>query len=128
MKNTCIAIIEGWHIYLEGIALLLERQGYHVVLKADSMTELSEQLGGCNNLPDSCIINISCLLKEEAIYQKLRSDYPQMKMVAYSSNEDAPAMGEAMGKGIDTYLLRSDRLEDALAALTPNRKPCAFNK
>ncbi len=118
MKNTGIAIMESWNIYLEGIALLLERYGYHVVAKAHDIAELSEQLGECNHLPDTCIINIACLIGDKGIFKNLRLQYPQIKMVAYSSNEDAPSMEEAMKTGIDQYLLKVDKIEDAMLELT----------
>lgn len=117
MKQNHVAIVEDWDIYLEGLALLLERYGCNVAIKANKLSGLSEQLSVGNSLPDSFIINIACLLKEEDIFQKLRLRYPGIKMIAYSSNEDAPSIEEAMKKGIDRYLLRSDRLEDALAKL-----------
>ncbi|HVW96805.1 MAG TPA: response regulator [Mucilaginibacter sp.] len=128
MKNTCIAITEGWNIYLEGIALLLERYGYDVVAKAHDITELQEQLNSCKCLPDTCIINIACLVGEDSIFQKLRMRYPQIRIVAYSSNEDAPSMEEAMVKGIDQYLLKVDRIEDALKAISTEHGAYAFNK
>ncbi|MBS1781031.1 MAG: response regulator transcription factor [Bacteroidetes bacterium] len=124
MKQNRVAIVEDWDIYLEGLALLLERYGCNVVIKANKLLELAEQLSFGDNLPDTCIVNIACLLKEEDIFQKLRLQYPGIKMIAYSSNENAPTIEEAMKKGIDRYLLRSDRLEDALA--TVDTKPEAL--
>lgn len=128
MKQNCIAVVEDWNIYLEGLTLLLERYGCDVIIKANNITGLSEQLLSCNDLPDTCIINIAGLIKEEDIFREIKTRYPGMKMVAYSSNEGAPTMDEAMVKGIDCYLLRSDRLEDTLSALTTKPEPCAFNK
>lgn len=116
-ENIRIAIADDHVVLRNGLAELVKKLGYTVMLESSNGKELSESLEE-GNLPDIVLMDISMPQMDGfETTQCLKSNYPEVKVLALSVYEDEGAIIRMLKNGARGYLLKSVETKDLQQAI-----------
>lgn len=118
MKTT-IGIVDDHVLFAKSLALMLNSFGnYDVIIEAQNGRELQEILASKNQVPSIMLIDVNMPVMNGAQTARwLHNNYPHMKLVALSMNDEEKIIIDMLKAGCCAYLLKEthpDELEKAL--------------
>lgn len=119
MKKATIGLVDDHQLFLKSLVLMLESfKNYEVVIEALNGKDLQEKLTAKTIVPDIMLIDVSMpVMNGIETAQWLSTNYPAMKLVALSMNNDEYAVIAMLKAGCCAYLLKDahpNELENAL--------------
>lgn len=117
--KTPIGIIDDHQLFLKSLGLMLKSfKVYDVVLEALNGKEVQQKLAAGNPVPAIMLIDVNMPVMNGIETAKwLNRQYPQMKLVALSMNDNDTVIIDMIKAGCCAYLLKEthpDELERAL--------------
>lgn len=113
---TRIVIAEDHHIVRHALKRLLVEAGYAVVGEADDGAALEEAVAQTG--PDLVLMDVAMPNHEPAkAVRKLRTLYPEMKVVVLSAYNSVRYVVEILEAGVDGYILKDDPPEVLVDAI-----------
>jgi len=120
-EQIAIALIDDQEQFRSRISKLLERSGFRVLIQAENGSVALEKLQRVNVLPDVCITDVHMPVMNGFETTKiLRKHYPELKILGYSINDNAPVIIEMLRCGANGYITKDSRireLEEAIARI-----------
>mgnify|MGYP003584786597 FL=1 len=121
MKNEQlirVAFIDDHDMLRKGICDFLSSYGFEIVFDADNGKSAIEKIAHCEPIPDLCIIDVNMpVMNGFETAKALRGRYPQLKMLAFSVNDDEKDVVKMLECGANGYLLKGadpDELQKAI--------------
>lgn len=114
-----IGIIDDHQLFLKSLGLMLSSfNNYDVVLEALNGKDMQEKIRNKKSVPEIMLIDVNMPVMDGiATAQWLNENYPAMKLVALSMNNNDNTIINMLKAGCCTYLLKDthpDELEKAL--------------
>lgn len=95
----------------------LDLVGYEVILEAENGKMFIEKLDG-HLLPDICLLDINMpVMNGYETTSYLKRNWPSVKVLIYSINQDLPSMEKAFACGADGYLVKPSTIDEIEAAI-----------
>jgi DNA-binding NarL/FixJ family response regulator len=111
-----LVIVEDHETARDGLALVLEREGFDVVGTAGSAAEGLELVVRLE--PDAAVVGIN--LPDEtgiALTRRLASSAPETGVLLYTAHDEAESVSEALESGARGYALKSGSSEETIRAV-----------
>lgn len=103
MNNT-IALVDSHKIMREGLEYILLLLGYKIVLSSDNGNELMGSFEG-SAIPGICILDMDMPgINGYQLTRQLKSKFPQLRILAYSTESNELAIEKILNCGADAYL------------------------
>lgn len=97
--------------------LCLDLLGYPVILEADNGQALIEKMDG-GQLPDICLVDINMpVMNGYDTTSFLKTNWPSVKVLVYSLNEDVVSRNKAFECGADGYLVKPCTIDEIQIAI-----------
>jgi DNA-binding NarL/FixJ family response regulator len=114
-----VGIVDDHQLFLKSLSLMLKSFNiYQVVVEALNGKELQEKLPKCNTLPSILLLDVNMPEMNGIETAKwVNKNYPEIKLVALSMNDNDSTIIEMIKAGCCAYLLKEthpDELEKAL--------------
>ena len=107
-----IAIVDDHGIMRKAVSLRLSMAGYKVVMEAENGKHFLDQLQR-GPVPELCLLDINMpVMNGFETLGHLKKDYPQMKVVFFSMQDDKPFITKALQLGADGYVTKDAPLEE----------------
>ncbi|MBV9986965.1 MAG: response regulator transcription factor [Chitinophagaceae bacterium] len=118
MKTT-IGIIDDHVLFSKSLGLMLDSFGnYEVTIEALNGMDLQDKIGKGRKIPSIMLIDVNMpVMNGMDTARWLNNNYPQMKLVALSMNDDEKVIIDMIKAGCCAYMLKEthpDELEKAL--------------
>lgn len=95
----------------------LDLVGYEVILEAENGKMFIEKLDS-HLLPDICLLDINMpVMNGYETTSYLKRNWPSVKVLIYSINQDLPSMEKAFACGADGYLVKPSTIDEIEAAI-----------
>ena len=121
MKQTShitVALVDDHKIFRQGLIEVLNHLGYAITIEASNGKELLNKLE-VGSLPDICILDIHMPEMDGfETTRQLRSKYPEIKILAFSTDNTDVSVSKVIGCGAHAFLEKGGSLEDISASLT----------
>jgi DNA-binding NarL/FixJ family response regulator len=113
------AIVDDHLLFLKSLVLMLQSfHNYEVVIEAANGKDLQEKIKQSTHLPDIMLIDVNMPITDGiATAAWVNQNYPAIKLVALSQNDNDKSIIEMIRAGCCAYLLKDthpDELEKAL--------------
>lgn len=116
-KNIRIVIADDHVVLRNGLSELIKKLGYSVILESSNGKDLIESLEK-DNLPDIVLMDINMPQMDGfETTQWLKSNHPEVKVLALSMYEDEGAIIRMLKNGARGYLLKSVETKDLSQAI-----------
>lgn len=122
--QIAIAMVDDHDLVRSRVVEFLEDLGLRVLLQAENGRAALEKIKECNPLPDVCLLDVNMPVMDgfdTAI--TLSKQYPEMKIMAYSMNNDEKniiGMFQCGAKGYITKGGSPEELKEAIISLHEN--------
>jgi DNA-binding NarL/FixJ family response regulator len=124
-KQVTIAIVDDHAVMRKAVSFRLSIAGYKVVLEAEHGKHFLDQLQK-GTVPDICLLDINMpVMNGFETLGYLKKDYPQMKVVFFSMQDDKGYITKALQLGADGYVTKDaplEELDSVLHGLVKGRK------
>ena len=111
-QPVTIAIVDDHAIMRKAVSLRLSMVGYKVVMEADNGKHFLDQLRNVPT-PDLCLLDINMpVMNGFETLGHLKEDYPHMKVVFFSMQDDKTYITKALQLGADGYVTKDAPLEE----------------
>lgn len=112
-QKITLAFINDNSLILDFICKDLIASGTEVLFRSESIKDGLSQLFLLNELPKICIIDLDFYDKNILVQlQGLRTQYPTIKLIAHSENDDKKVSKDLLDIGFSNYLLIGSDAED----------------
>ena len=112
-QKITLAFINDKSPILDFICKDLIASGTEVLFRSESIEDGLSQLSSLNELPKICIIDLDFYDKNILVQlQVLRTQYPTIKLIAHSENDDEKVSKDLLDIGFSNYLLIGSDAED----------------
>lgn len=102
-----IAVIDDHTLVRNQVSGMLEDMGFHVVFQAENGQVGLEKIEQAKRLPDVCIVDVNMpVMNGFATAKALRSKYPDLKILAYSMNNDEKNIIDMVHSGARGYITK----------------------
>ena len=117
-QKITLAFINDKSPILDFICKDLIASGTEVLFRSESIEDGLSQLSSLNELPKICIIDLDFYDKNVLTQlQQLRTQYPTIKLIAHSGNDDKKVSKDLLGIGFSHYLLIGSDVDDFKRAI-----------
>jgi DNA-binding NarL/FixJ family response regulator len=115
----CILLVDDHQILMDGILELLEKTGlYQVIGTANTAQQALDFLKVNSDSTDVVITDIGLPdMRGNILAAKIRSQYPELKIVALSMHEEQHIIKDTIKAGVDGYVLKRSTHDDLVIAL-----------
>jgi DNA-binding NarL/FixJ family response regulator len=103
-RSKTIALVDSHRIMRDGLEYVLILLGYKIVIRADNGHEFMQLLES-SPVPDICILDMD--MRNMNGYQatrQLKMRYPELRILAYSTENHEMAIEKILHCGADAYL------------------------
>lgn len=119
MKKITIGLADDHQLFLKSLTLMIETfKNFSVTVEASNGKQLIEKLSKMKSLPDIILLDVNMPeMDGAATAEYLSKQYPEIKLVALSMNNDDSTIIKMIRSGTCAYLLKDmhpDVLERAL--------------
>ncbi|RRA97006.1 response regulator [Paenimyroides viscosum] len=112
-QKITLAFINDKSLILDFICKDLIASGTEVLFRSESIEDGLSQLFSLNELPKICIIDLDFYDNNILVQlQRLRTQYPTIKLIAHSENDDKKVSKDLLDIGFSNYLLIGSDAED----------------
>lgn len=125
MSKLKVAIVDDHKILRQGLKILLnEMEQMEVIIEASNGQEFIDQIQ--HNIPDLVIIDINMpVMKGDEAVRVARQQYPDMKFIVLSMNNEEQYFKTMNDLGVDGYIIKEsdyDELERAITTVAKGGK------
>jgi len=111
-QPVTIAIVDDHAIIRKAVNFRLSIAGYKVVTEADNGKIFLDQLSR-GTIPDVCILDINMPIMDGfETLRRLKTQYPEIKVVFFSMNNDRIYKTKALEQGADGYVAKDAPMEE----------------
>lgn len=112
-KRISVALIEDHDQLRDGLSEFLEKLGIHVSMKAKNGKVALEQMERAESLPDVCVTDVNMpVLDGFGTAKAIREQFPGLKVLGYSMNDDAETIVEMLRSGANGYIIKGCSIEE----------------
>ena len=116
-----IAFIDDHDLLRKGICDFLTGYGFEVLFEAENGKSAIDKIALCAYLPDLCIVDVSMpVMNGFETTKRLLEMYPQLKILAFSVNDDEKDVIKMLENGANGYVLKGadpDELKKAVEVI-----------
>ncbi|PLK43922.1 MULTISPECIES: response regulator transcription factor [Bacteroidota] len=116
-----IAFIDDHDLLRKGICDFLIGYGFEVLFEAENGKSAIDKIALCEYVPDLCIVDVNMpVMNGFETTKKLLEIYPQLKILAFSVNDDEKDVIKMLECGANGYVLKGadpDELKKAVETL-----------
>lgn len=106
-KTIRIALIDDHDLLREGILRFLESFGFETVFEAENGQSAIDKIADCETIPDLCIVDVNMpVMNGFETTKALCEKYPQLKVLAFSVNDDKGDVMKMLKSGATGYVLK----------------------
>lgn len=106
-KAIRIAFVDDHDLLREGICKFLESYGFETVFEAHNGKVAIEKMASCENIPNLCVVDVNMpVMNGFETAQTLLAIYPQLKILAFSLNDDEKDVVKMLECGAVGYVLK----------------------
>lgn len=110
MQIIRVALIDDHDLLRDGICKFLESFGFQTVFEAENGKVALDEMQKVEVLPDVCIVDINMPVMDGFETTKaLNADYPNVKILAFSVNDDEKDVLKMLKNGAAGYILKGGR-------------------
>ena len=107
MQIIRVALIEDHSLLRDGLCKFLESFGFQTVFEAENGKVALDEMQKVEVLPDVCIVDINMPVMDGFETTKaLNADYPNVKILAFSVNDDEKDVLKMLKNGAAGYILK----------------------
>lgn len=121
-----IALIDDHDMLRDAIASYLESFGFHISFQAENGKDALQKMAESIFLPDVCIVDLNMpVMNGFETAKALISKYPNVKILAFSVNDDEESITGMIQSGAHGYILKGadpDEIKKAVDILYRNGK------
>jgi DNA-binding NarL/FixJ family response regulator len=111
-QPVTIAIVDDHAIMRKAVCFRLSTTGFKVVIEADNGKHFLDQLLK-GPVPEICLLDINMpVMNGFETLSHLKKDYPDMKVVFFSMQDDKTYITKALQLGADGYVTKDAPLEE----------------
>lgn len=112
-KQISVALIEDHDLLRNGLSEFLEKLGIHVSMMAKNGQIALEQMQQAESLPDVCITDVNMpVLDGFGTAKAIRAQFPELKVLGYSMNNEAEVIVEMLRCGANGYIVKGGSIEE----------------
>jgi DNA-binding NarL/FixJ family response regulator len=124
-QSVTIALVDDHALIRKAIGFRLKSMGYNVVMEAEHGKHFLDQLAS-GTVPEICLLDINMpVMNGFETLGHLKTDYPDMKVVFFSMNNDRVYMNKAEELGAHGYVTKDANMEDLDRVLKQLSRPVA---
>ena len=113
--QLCVLVVEDDTVTRETMGIVLEEQGYRVVLACNGSDGL---LAFSERTPDLVVTDVNMpRMNGFEVLSRVRAGYPDLPVIIITANHSRDAQGEARRLGADDFINKPVNLEDMLARI-----------
>jgi two-component system, NarL family, invasion response regulator UvrY len=117
MEPISVVLIDDHILLRSGLAGMLKESGYNVLYEADNGKEFTDKLKK-DNIPDIVLLDINMpLMDGYATAAWLKTNYPDIKILALSMYDDEEAIIKMLKNGARGYILKDSHPSELKAAI-----------
>lgn len=106
-KTIRVALIDDHDLLREGICGFLNGFGFETVFEAENGQSAMEKMAACERIPDLCIVDVNMpVMNGFETVQALHAKYHQLKILAFSVNDDKKDVVKMLECGANGYVLK----------------------
>lgn len=106
-KAIRIALIDDHDLLREGILKVFGSYGFETVFDAENGKSAMEKMEACESLPDLCIVDVNMpVMNGFETTKTLLGKYPQMRVLAFSVNDNEKDVVKMLESGASGYILK----------------------
>lgn len=125
-QSVTIALVDDHALIRKAIGFRLKAMGYNVVMEAENGKKFLDQLNG-GTIPEICLLDINMpVMNGFETFAQLKADYPDMKVVFFSMNNDKVYMNKAAEMGAHGYVTKDANMEELDRVLKQLSQPVAL--
>ena len=112
-QPVTIAIADDHQLWHEQLNISLPEFGLEIIINAFDGQELLDKLAQLPTLPDVCLLDINMPIMDGfETATRLKTLYPQIKILAFSMEDDAPTITAIKKAGADGFIWKCCKLEE----------------
>lgn len=116
-KSTVLGLVDDHILLREGLAILLQENGYPNVIQADNGKQLVEKLA-TSNVPDLVLLDINMPIMDGfATATWLKQRHPSVKILVLSMYDDEHSIIKMLRHGAGGYILKDCEPAELKAAI-----------
>ena len=116
-----VAIIDGHDMVRDGICQFLDNFGYATIFEVENGVLALEKIERSHLIPDVCIVDVAMPVMDGfELTEILRKKYPDIKIIAFSVNDDEKDILKMLECGVNGYVLKGadpKELEEAVKVI-----------
>jgi DNA-binding NarL/FixJ family response regulator len=117
-RQISIAVIDDHDQFRNGICDFLEKDGFRVLVRAENGSAAVEKLSNTKALPDVCITDVNMpVMNGFETAKALHKQFPELKILGYSLNDDAAIIVEMLRSGANGYVVKGGSIEELKRAI-----------
>lgn len=118
-KLVKVGLVDDHPLFRQGLRLMIENSGnLEVVLEASNGVELFQILETENTFPDVILLDMEMpQMDGMQSCEKLKQDYPQIKVLILTMHQDARLIQAMMKQGANGYILKTTKWNELQKAL-----------
>lgn len=117
-KAIRIGMIDDHDLLREGICKFLGKYGFETIFDVDSGKSAIDKMERCEIIPDLCIVDVNMpVMNGFETTKALHEKYPELKILAFSVNDDDKDVLKMLQSGADGYLLKGADPEELKRAI-----------
>lgn len=118
--KIAVGLVDDHHLFRKALSMMVQSfVGFEVVVDAENGKDLQEKLNGQTVIPQIMLLDVEMpVLNGRDTARWLRQQYPAMKLVALSMNDQETIVLEMIRAGCCSYLLKDITPEVLEQALT----------
>ena len=117
-KPVTIAIADDHQLWHEQLNISLPEFGLEIIINAFDGQELLDKLAQLPTLPDVCLLDINMPIMDGfETATRLKTLYPQIKILAFSMEDDALTIAAIKKAGADGFIWKCCSLEELNKAI-----------
>jgi Response regulator containing a CheY-like receiver domain and an HTH DNA-binding domain len=105
-QSATIAIVDDHAVMRKGMTFRLKTVGFNVIMEAENGKQFLDQLKN-GTVPDVCILDINMpVMNGFETLKRLKAEFPEMRVIFFSMNDDKTYIDKAMEMGADAYVTK----------------------
>jgi DNA-binding NarL/FixJ family response regulator len=111
-QSVTIAIVDDHAVMRKGMTFRLKTAGFNVIMEAENGQHFLDQLRK-GTVPEICLLDINMpVMNGFETFKHLKAEFPDIRVVFFSMNNDKTYISKAMEMGADGYVTKDAPVEE----------------